>query len=175
MLPFDALDTAWDDALFESSPVPMAVVAPAHRFVRCNGAFCVLVGYSRSELLARNWQSITHPDDVAGDQSGADAAQLDSGHTSYTVAKRYLTKRGEVVWVDLFVRAIWAGGKFECYFVTAIKQREAHSEPTKPAEPSSIIDWAKAHPRDAAVVTALLSAMVGRDSLIDILRAIVSK
>lgn len=181
MLPFDSLATAWDDALFESSPTPMVVVASTHRFVRCNAAYCALVGYSRTELLGRTWQSITHPDDLSGDQSGADAAQLDPNHTSYTIAKRYITKRGEVLWVDLFARAIWTDGKFDCYFVTVLRKPVGRCDDcpaggrAKPAEPASIIEWAKRNPRDAAVAGGLIGAMVGRDTLIEIVRAIVGK
>ena len=158
----------------------MAVVAADHRFVRCNRAFCSLVGYANGELLQRTWQSITHPDDVKGDQSGADAVKADVNHPDYTVTKRYLTKRGEVVWINLFVRGIWEDGKFECYHVTAVERNLARCEECvksgprpKPAEPVSIGEWIQANPKDAALAALALSALLGRDAVMDLLQLVV--
>lgn len=178
MQPFDALDTEWSDALFEAAPVAMAVVAPDHRFARCNDAFCQLTGYSRAELIGRTWQSITHPDDLAGDQSGANVAKQDRNHPTYTVAKRYLSKRGGIVWVNLHVRSVWTGGVFNCYLVHALQQPPARCDdcPTygrKPAARKGVVEWAKENPKDAAIVVLAGAAFLGRDEAIALLKTLV--
>lgn len=175
---FDSLEPEWGDALFEAAPTAMAIVGPDHRFVRCNAAFSDLTGFSRSELLARTWQSITHPDDVAGDQAGADAAQHDSGHPTYTVTKRYLSKRGDAVWVNLHVRGIWHKGAFQCYFITALRQAPARCEDCpangrRTATRETVVEWCKRNPKDAAIMFLAGAAFLGRDEAVAMLKALV--
>lgn len=170
------MDGQWVDALFEQAPIALAVVSADHHFGRCNSAFCDLVGYSKYELTTRTWQSITHPDDVPGDQSGADAARVSKSTHAYTIQKRYLTKSGSVVWVNLYVRSIWKGDVFDCYFVTAIRlpQLSDHSD-IKPASPHSISKWVTENPKDAAIVALAMGAFLGRDAFMDLLKVIFQK
>jgi len=177
---FDSLEPEWVDALFESAPTAMAVVGSDHRFVRCNAAYCDLTGFSRSELLTRTWQSITHPDDVSGDQAGADAAQRDSGHPTYTVTKRYLSKHGDAVWANIHVRGIWHEGVFQCYFVTAVRKWPAQHEDrtsngNRVAARETVLEWCKRNPKDAAIIILAGAAFLGRDEAIAVLKSLVSK
>jgi PAS domain-containing protein len=52
---------------FESAAHGMALVAPDGRWLRANSALCNILGYSEEELLATNFQSITHPEDLGRD------------------------------------------------------------------------------------------------------------
>ena len=89
--------------LFEDSPVGIAFVGGDGVFLRVNRAYCVLVGYAETELVARRrWQDITHPDDIAADETEA-ATVLTGTHQAYRMVKRYICKRGRVVTVDLQV------------------------------------------------------------------------
>lgn len=178
MDPFDTLEPEWSDALFEAAPTAMAVVGADHRFVRCNAAYSDLTGFSRGELLSRTWQSITHPDDVAGDQAGAEATKQDRNHPTYAIAKRYLSKRGDVVWVNLHVRGIWHQGVFQCYFVTASRQAPARCEDcpangNRIASRETLIEWAKRNPKDAALMVLAGAAFLGRDEAIALLKQLV--
>jgi len=177
MVPFDLLEPVWVDALFEAAPSAMAIISPDHRFVRCNAAYSDLTGFSRSELLARTWQSITHPDDVAGDQAGADAAQRDIEHPTYTVSKRYISKRGDILWVNLHVRGIWSQGVFRCYFVTATRQAPARCEDcpgngNRVAPRETVVEWCKRNPKDATIMLLAGAAFLGRDEAVAILKSL---
>jgi PAS domain S-box-containing protein len=89
----------WDEAL-----IGIAEVGLDDKFLHANPAFCAIVGYSESELQERTWKSITHPEDLHGDESMVE--QLTKGGVArYSMAKRYLTKSGHVVWVTLQVSA----------------------------------------------------------------------
>ena len=170
MPPFHELDSDWTNVLFDEAPTPMALVAADGGFTRCNGAFCALLGYARSELLARTWQSITHPDDVAGDASGAEQLRIDPAHDVYTVAKRYISKTGAIVWVNLHVRAVWHANRFVCFYAVAFPV--AHHgvlDPVKP-QPKSLVEWARANPREAAFVAGAASLFLGRDALASIIQ-----
>lgn len=176
--PFEAIDSEWVDALFEKAPTPMALVDTDHRFARCNEAFCRLVGYSKSELLSRTWKSITHPDDLPGDESGAMSAQQDRRHPTYTVAKRYIAKRGEVVWVNLHVRGVWREDRFAGYLVHAIQSPPSRCEACPldgrhPAPRETFIEWCKRNPKDAAIIALAGAAFLGRDEAVTLLKTLI--
>ncbi|GEM_PF-1862254 len=82
------------------SAIGMAIVALDGRFLDVNRALCQMVGYTREELLARDFQSITHPDDLAADLAHA-RDLLDRKIESYQMEKRYFHKNGGVVWIQL--------------------------------------------------------------------------
>jgi PAS domain S-box-containing protein len=85
---------------FDHAAIGMALVDRDGRFLRVNAALCTLTGYTEAELLARTFQDITHPDDVAADL--ARNSRLLAGETGAAqLEKRYLRKDGEVVWIRL--------------------------------------------------------------------------
>ena len=57
------------DALFQSAfefaAIGMALVSPEGKWLRVNRSVCEMVGYTEAELLATDFQTITHPDDHA--------------------------------------------------------------------------------------------------------------
>jgi PAS domain S-box-containing protein len=157
----------WQAVIFDESPVPMALVHPSHRFARCNDAYCELVGYSRSELLSRAWQSITAGDDIDGDLKGAESLASDDNNQIYTVEKRYRTKQGSLVWVKLHVRAVWLEGLFEGYYVTALPiPRPGLATPGT----LSLFDWVKDNPKDATIVGLAGVLLLGREEFIELLK-----
>lgn len=88
-------------ALIENAPVAVAHNAMDGRFEYVNEAFCDLLGYTADELCLKTWQEVTHPDDIAVDQSlGGDVIAKRVSH--YTLEKRYVRKDGQHVWVSLF-------------------------------------------------------------------------
>lgn len=90
---------------WEHAIIGLAQVNKDGEFIKANPAFCNLLGYTESELQHKKWQDITHPEDVEGarpmfEQSVAGIIN------SYTMEKRYLTKRGNIIWVSLFVSVL---------------------------------------------------------------------
>jgi len=173
MQQFHELDETWVRCLFNESPIPMALVAADDRFTRLNSAFCALVGYGRAELLARTGHSITHPDDVAGDEAGASELKLDRNNDVYTITKRYISKAGVVVWVDLHVRAVWDGETFVCHYVIAAPCHRggAPAAPAVASKPVSYLEWIKSNPKDAAILGAAAIAIFGRDTFVSLIKA----
>lgn len=85
---------------FSSAAIGMALVATDGRFLNVNDAMCRITGYSRSELLTRDFQAITHPEDLDADVDYA--RQLLAGErNSYQMEKRYVRKDGSIAWVLL--------------------------------------------------------------------------
>lgn len=87
-------------ALFENAPHGMALVSPEGRWLQVNDALCRIVGCSEAELLATDYQSITHPDDHAKDSAWVAEAMAGSDRP-YAEEKRYLRKDGRAVWVQV--------------------------------------------------------------------------
>lgn len=117
-------------SVFDCSAVGMALVAYDGRWIRVNNALCEILGYSEQELLATNFQSLTHPDDLDADLSYAQ--KVFTGQLRvYHFEKRYIHKQGHVVWVTLTASAVPdASGKVrygiaQIQDITAKKNAEA--------------------------------------------------
>jgi PAS domain S-box-containing protein len=104
----------------DEAPIGMARVALDGRFVRVNHALCEIVGYSADELLALNFQSITHPDDLDADVAAA--RQLARGEISrYKVEKRYIRKNGSTVEAQLSVSTVRSPSGTPLYYISQIE------------------------------------------------------
>lgn len=86
--------------MIDSAAIGIARVDENGRYLHVNRAFCGITGYTEEELLQRDLLSITHPDDRKENDRLARA--VFSGELqSYVFEKRYITKRGEAVWVQV--------------------------------------------------------------------------
>jgi diguanylate cyclase (GGDEF)-like protein/PAS domain S-box-containing protein len=110
-------------ALFETSfaaaPIGMCLVAPDGRFLRVNPALCELFGRSEPELLATDFQHITHPDDLASDLELLQET-LDGKRTGYTLEKRYLHADGGVIESFLAVSLVRDAAGEPAHFISQI-------------------------------------------------------
>jgi hypothetical protein len=82
---------------FENAVIGMALVAPDSTGLRVNRAFCRMLGYSESEMLARTVRDVTHPDDLAEDIRQRNLC-LAGERDGYHREKRFLHKDGHIVW-----------------------------------------------------------------------------
>lgn len=93
------------------------IAADGLTYVDVNRAFCDMLGYSKEELLALDWQQVTHPADL--DRNVGEFNQLlEHGTDADRLKKRYVRKGGEVVWAEIHdsvVRA--ADGSPICFVV----------------------------------------------------------
>lgn len=108
------------ELLWERCLTGAALVERDGRFVTANESFLRLLGYTSSELTELRFQSVTYPGDAPHDEEMA--ARVAAGTIeSYTMTKRYLTKRSEVVWVRLRVDALRSpdDGAFVCFLAQA--------------------------------------------------------
>ena len=82
---------------FESTNVPTVLTDLDNRFVRANGAFARMFGYSPAEVLTLSMADITHPEDLA--ESLDQRRRLLAGEVPYfQVEKRYRHRDGRVLW-----------------------------------------------------------------------------
>ncbi|BAI60650.1 putative histidine kinase [Methanocella paludicola SANAE] len=107
-------------ATFEQAAVGIAHVSPGGRYLRVNRRYCNIVGYSHGELLSRNFQSITHPDDLEEDLGNL--ASLISGRIdTASMEKRYIRKDGSIIWVTLTTTAVRGPEGIPKYVISVIE------------------------------------------------------
>lgn len=83
-----------------------AVIAlPSGKFVEVNDRFCEMLGYSREELLDRDWKSVTPPEDVSAEFVSFDKILVE-GHESCVFEKRYVHKSGSLLQVSQETRCM---------------------------------------------------------------------
>lgn len=116
--------------VFDQASVGIALLDQQGRWLQVNGTLCGIVGYSEQELLALDFQAITHPDDL--DKDVEQARRVIAGEIpGYQMEKRYLRKDGSVVWIVLHVGRIDATGTSPAYFVSVVEditERKAAEE-----------------------------------------------
>ncbi|MFV8339591.1 PAS domain S-box protein [Flavobacterium sp. LB3P21] len=99
------------EAIFDQAAVGIAHVdSSTGHFIEINNQFCKLLGYSEQEMKEKNFQAITHPDDLEADLLNLN--QLLSGKIKeYNIEKRYYNKSGAIVWVNLSVSPLFKKGE----------------------------------------------------------------
>jgi two-component system NtrC family sensor kinase len=107
-------------SLFENSIIGMATTSPERQWIEVNQATCDILGYSRAELLNKNWMELTHPDDRERNLSGFDrilAGEIDA----YELEKRYIRKDGAVIDAYIAARVVRRRDGAIDYFITLIQ------------------------------------------------------
>lgn len=90
---------------FENATIGMALVGRDGALLRVNPSMCDLFGYSEDELLRTDFQTLTHPEDLAADLERFD--RLLAGRIpAYQIEKRYIRANGAVMWGLLSVGAV---------------------------------------------------------------------
>jgi diguanylate cyclase (GGDEF)-like protein/PAS domain S-box-containing protein len=83
----------------------MALVAPDGRWLKVNSSLCRILGYEEADLLATDFQSITHPDDL-GSLLGEIRALLADQTSVNQSEQRYLHRAGHYMWTLLSVSKV---------------------------------------------------------------------
>ncbi|CAN5357461.1 hypothetical protein BH10PSE4_BH10PSE4_37800 [soil metagenome] len=90
---------------FEYAAIGKALVGLDGAFLKVNPTLCHMMGYSREELLALDFQAITYPEDLDADL-GLFANLRDGLISTYRMDKRYFRKDGSLIWVQLVVSRV---------------------------------------------------------------------
>lgn len=105
---------------FDASHTGIALTASdGEKYVDVNQALCTMLGYTKEELLELNWKVITHPDDL--ERSVEEFGQLLHGQKDIdAVKKRYVTKDGRTLWIEINDAVVRGPDGVPLYFVTHI-------------------------------------------------------
>ncbi|MBC7933041.1 MAG: diguanylate cyclase, partial [Rubrivivax sp.] len=90
---------------FDFAAIGMAMVSTEGRWLQVNRSLCHILGYTETELLATDFLSVTHPDDLPTALSNI--GQLLKGKVQASqMEKRYIHKLGHEVWVHWSVSMV---------------------------------------------------------------------
>ncbi len=85
---------------FDQAPIGIAYADRSGKYLRCNPAFCAMLGFDSDELASRTIRDVTYGDDLSGTTS--ELERLWSGEVDFVdLEKRYTRKDGSVVWVRM--------------------------------------------------------------------------
>jgi PAS domain S-box-containing protein len=116
-------DTRYRGA-FEAAATGCALVEIDGRLRTVNRSMCKMLGYTRTELLARTFQQVTHPDDLS--LHAEPRRRLLAGEIeSFLLEKRYLHKDGHVVWGALTVSLVRNANGEPGHFVSQVSDVSA--------------------------------------------------
>ena len=91
--------------VYERAFAGIAIIDWEGRILRCNPAFCDLIGYREDELRGKHFGAIIHPDDAEADVEKG--RRLRAGEAaSYEIESRYLHKSGRPVWVRKIIATL---------------------------------------------------------------------
>jgi PAS domain S-box-containing protein len=105
-------------SVFENSPLGKSMTG-IDGSLQVNRSFCDILGYSEEELKTKNWQEITHADDI---RESADIVQslIDGQKNTARYEKRYVHKNGSIVWTDISTTLHRDSDNNPLYFITAV-------------------------------------------------------
>jgi PAS domain S-box-containing protein len=107
-------------AIYQHAPVGIEQVALDGRLLMVNATQCEILGYSESELLAKTFEDITHPEDRAAEDVLLQHL-LRGEQESYNLEKRYLRKNGQPVWVNITSTAVRSSSGVPQYRITVVE------------------------------------------------------
>jgi two-component system cell cycle sensor histidine kinase/response regulator CckA len=114
---------------FAHAAAGMSIANFEGRYLEVNQAFCRMTGYSEGELLARNFEAITHPDDLKPsiDLLGQLAAKA---IPHFVMEKRHIRKDGNILWVRCSVAPLCDAAGNPVRFVTIVEDvtERVHAE-----------------------------------------------
>jgi diguanylate cyclase (GGDEF)-like protein/PAS domain S-box-containing protein len=123
---------------FNQSAIGTALIELNGNWIRVNPALCQILGYSEQELLAKTFQSITHPEDL-GPELKRISQVLRGEIRSFQMEKRYLHQAGHTVPALLSVSVVFDSKdkpRFLCYQLQDISERKQEEEKLRGSEDS---------------------------------------
>jgi diguanylate cyclase (GGDEF)-like protein/PAS domain S-box-containing protein len=112
---------------FNYSSIGMALVGLNGRWLKVNPALCAIVGYSESDLLKIDFQTLTHPEDLHTDLWHVEQF-LQGAISSYETEKRYIHMNGSTIWILLSVSLVRNTNGDPEFFISQIQNISARKQ-----------------------------------------------
>lgn len=108
------------EVAFEHTALGMAIVRPDFQYIKINKAYADIVGYTRAELSKMVHKDFIHPEDREKDTPYVKeifANRIDS----FISTKRYIHKKGYIVWVRATISVVRNDNGKVKYYITQIQ------------------------------------------------------
>lgn len=147
--------------VFEQAAMGIALVSTDGRWLRVNSKLCSIVGYTEAELLAKTFQDITHPDDLDTDLDQVRrmlAREIDT----YSMEKRYYSKNGGIVWINLTVSMVRKTDGTPDYFISVVEDISARKAVEQSLAESQVAALAEEKRAQLAALNLMDDAVAAR-------------
>ncbi len=104
---------------FELASVGFAITSPEKCYLAINDEYCRILGYSRDELLKKNWSELTYPEDLKPNVQVLQET-LAGKRDAYTLNKRFIRKDGRIIHATVSARCVRLPGGTPDYFVSLL-------------------------------------------------------
>ncbi|TFW06302.1 PAS domain S-box protein, partial [Oxalobacteraceae bacterium OM1] len=104
---------------FEQAGIGIAHIGPDGSFLRTNGKFQEMTGYSEEELRHMRFPELTHPEDRGLGMREFQAA-LSGARVTVNVEKRYMRKDGSAMWVRITGSPVYTDDRL-AYCMTVVE------------------------------------------------------
>ncbi|HQS37625.1 MAG TPA: diguanylate cyclase, partial [Methylotenera sp.] len=105
---------------FVSAPIGMAIVSLDGHFTQVNEALANILGYTIKQLQKKTFYQITHPDDLQSDILQFEQLR-DALIKNYQMEKRYIHKKGNLIWVLLSISVVRDAANKALYFISQVQ------------------------------------------------------
>jgi len=103
----ERVETLFRDTI-EQAPIGIAYTDRGGKFLRCNQAFCAMLGFDLGEIRTRSVVDLTYAEDIAC--TSRELERLWSGETDFVdIEKRYTRKDGSILWVRVTTALVREG------------------------------------------------------------------
>jgi PAS domain S-box-containing protein len=85
---------------FDQAAVGFSNLSFDGKYIKINKKFAEILGYPKEELIKKDIEEITHPDDLEEDLKNLELL-IKGKIESYKIEKRYIRKDGLIIWVSL--------------------------------------------------------------------------
>jgi PAS domain S-box-containing protein len=107
--------------VFEGSGIGMAILSLDGKFTKVNTVFCEMLEYKEQELISINFRDVTHPGDIEKSVGLVKDLLKSSARESSLIEKRYLTKKGEIIWALTSVSLLTEFEGKPLYFIVQVQ------------------------------------------------------
>ncbi len=134
--------------IFESSGIGMALLRPDGQFTKVNTKFCDMLGCNEeSEIIGTNFRNITHPGDLDKSLEIFKELLTHDSLENKSVEKRYLHKKGDVIWTLTTVSLIRDADEKPLFFIKQVqditKRKKFEEQLIKNTEELKLLNSAK--------------------------------
>lgn len=104
---------------FEQAAIGMALLSEKGEWLNVNKKMCKILGYTEKELLKLTFEDITHPEDLNSDLKLLKEL-IQGKRDGYSIEKRYINKKGNIVYIILGVSMVKDSEGKILYFICQI-------------------------------------------------------
>ncbi|MDH3267437.1 MAG: PAS domain S-box protein [Ignavibacteria bacterium] len=133
--------------IFESSGIGMAILSPDGQLTKVNSTFCEMLGYKEEEMIGTNFRDVTHPGDLDKSLEMVKELLTNDSLESKSIEKRYLHKKGDVIWALTTISLIRDTNEKPSFFIAQVqdisKRKKFEEQLIKYTEELKLLNSAK--------------------------------